>query len=159
MSRDVIMVPIVAFIAVILLFSFFFATKQITGKLMDITAINSSKKTVETLEGADKAVDRYDWLGFIFFLSLAVGILVTGWLVGGHPLFMFAYFLVIVVAVIISPFLSNAFETFFSNAVFGTTINGFPICAHIISHLGLYTAIIGIFGFVVMFAKPREAPR
>lgn len=158
MSRDVVMVPIMAFIFIIILFSFFFATKTITGKLMDITSVNSSDKTVEALQGADKSVNNYDYLGFVLFLAMALGIIVTGWLIGGHPLFMVAYVFIIVVAIMISPFLSNAFETFYSQSVFGTTINSFPISSHIIQHLGLYTAIIGIIGFVVMFAKPREAP-
>jgi hypothetical protein len=60
----------------------------------------------------------------------------------------------IVIAVIISAVLANAWEQYSSAAIFGLTIAAFPTTNHLLLNLPIYIAIVGFIGVVAMLAKP-----
>lgn len=156
--RDVILVGIIMFTVGIIFFVINFTSNTIIDKVMEIPTINESAPTVAVFAGVDEKVnDRMDYMVFGLFLALTLGIIITGWFVGGVAIFAIIYIIVIVLAVVFATVLSYVWQQVTPASVFGTTIAAFPLTNHILSWLPYYIAVIGFIGVVVMFAKPYFA--
>lgn len=154
-ARDVLLVGVLLFIVGIGFFVVNFATNTAIDSLKNNTEFNSSPTSIQALsDSQDNAVNRVDWFFFGFMLAFVFGILITGWLVGSHPVFMFFYLLIIIVGVVLSAVFANVWETITQASVFGSTISHMPIANHVLTNLPLYLAGLGIVGIMVMFAKP-----
>lgn len=154
-ARDVglMAVSIFVFGLVAFLANFFLSTG--VSNMLSVDVINESNSTRVALESAETvANNKFDQLILGLFIGYVLAMIITSWMVGGNPVFMFIYFIVIVVSVIISMLLANTWESITQSSVFGLTINNFVIGNHLISYLPLYVAVVGVVGLVVMFAKP-----
>lgn len=153
-AEDVVFICVILFAVGIGLFVMHTVATTTYNGMVGVGAINESNSTVSALGALTTVASRLDYVFFGLFIGLTLGLIVTGWFIGGHPIFMFFYFLVIIIACSIAPIFSNTWETVTQASVFGTTITAFPITNHIVLKLPYYIAIIGFIGVVVMFAKP-----
>lgn len=152
-ASDVMLISALVFAAGIGLFVIFAAvTPTLTGLIH--SPLNESATAVEALEGTQTMLGKLDYLVFGVFLALALGLVITSWFIGGNPIFMFIYFLIIVISVVVSAVLSNVWETVTGASVFGTSLASFPLANHLIGLLPFYIGVVGFIGIVVMFAKP-----
>lgn len=155
-ARDVVFAAAIFFILGIIFFVVNFVTNTAVNNLIQVPAFNNTAvaKTALT-DTQDVANTRFDGIFLAFFFGFILTILITGWFVGGNPIFMVFYFIVTVVAVLVSMIFANTWYDVTTNTViFGTTINNMPITNHILSYLPVYIAVIGIMGMIVMFSKP-----
>ena len=153
--RDIITIGVIIFIMGISFFIINFLFTTVTDQMIDAPAINESTVTKTSLEDyQSKVLNRLDYILFGLFIVLTLSVIITGWFIGGNPIFMFAYFVVVVATVILSMVFSNVWEDVSTASVFGATVANFPITNNILSNFPLYIAIIGIIGMVVMFGKP-----
>jgi len=127
----------------------------VTSALID-SPLNDSAQVSASLTSANNAVFKSDYIFLGVFVAFILGVIITGWFIGGNPIFMFIYFILIVAAVIVGAFLSNFWETMTTASVFGTTVSNLPIMNHIMLFLPFYLAAIGFMAILVMFAKPQE---
>lgn len=152
-AKDVIFIAVAVFVAVVGFFIFHSVSTTITNEMQNITAINESPEAVQALQDTAVATSRMDMVAFAFFIGLLFALIITGWFVGGHPIFMFIYILAIVVGVIVAAILSNVWEEVTVMPVFGGTILDFPIMNHLINNFPYYIAVVGIIGLLAMFGK------
>jgi hypothetical protein len=102
----------------------------------------------------NKSTNRTDYLTLGLFIGFAFALIITGYYIGGHPIFMFFYFLVTGVGVYLSMLLANIWYNISTASVFGSTVVNLPITNHILTYLPYYTIGFGVLGMVMMFAKP-----
>lgn len=154
--RDVILIGVLVFAVAIGLFVINFMMGQTVSKITTNPSINSSAASLSAFQSiTTKITPKFDYLVFAFFIGLVLALVITGYFIGGNPIFMFIYFIGIVLAVVLSAVLSNVWEQVISSPTFGTTISSFPITNHLMSYLPIYMAVVGFIGIVVMFAKPQ----
>lgn len=153
-ARDVVLIGVLLFVFSISFFVLHFVTSTMTESIINIETVNESESAVSVFEGTQKMTERYDYLILSIFIGFILGLIITGWFIGGHPLFMFIYFIFIVISVLLSTILSNVWETVSTTPVFGTTVASFIITNNIMGNLPIYMSIIGFVGMIVMFAKP-----
>jgi hypothetical protein len=153
-SEDIILAGVIIFIFAIGFFVVYSVSGTVTTKMLGMTQINQSAAAVSALQGSQRVSNQMDYVVFGVFIALVLGVIITGWFVGGNPIFMGIYFLVSVIAVVLSTVLANTWETVSQASIFGSTITHFPITNNIMLNLPLYIGIIGFVGLVVMFAKP-----
>lgn len=153
-ATDVLMFGALVFAFGIGFFIFHFAANTVVDDMLATSAINSTNATVDALQSTKDMTERLDYIVFAVFIGLLIGLIVTGYLIGGHPVFMGMYFLVALIGVIISTVLANTWEEITAMAIFGTTITSFPISNQLIMNLPIYVAIAAFIGIIVMFAKP-----
>lgn len=153
-ASDIVFIVVMVFTLAIGLFVAHYAVDVTVDGMLNQTIVSSSSGAVNTLNSTQDMTARYDYIIFAGFIAFVLALLVTGWLVGGHPIFMIGYFLVVVIMVGVSAVLSNVWDDVSSLSVFGTTVNNFPITNHILDNFPYYAAVIGIAGLLVMFAKP-----
>ena len=91
---------------------------------------------------------------FGFFIALVLGLLITSWLIGANPLFMFVYFIIVTIGTLVSTILSNVWESITTDANLVGTLGVFPLTNHLLTNLPLYVAVVGVIGIIIMYAKP-----
>jgi hypothetical protein len=156
-GRDVIYIAVFLFVSAIALFLINFISHTVVDQTDGIPAMNTTNNmTMKSMQATADALDNSDYLFFSIFIAFMFGTIITGWLVGGHRIFMFIYFLVVVIAIAISTFLTTIWENITPVKAFGDTINNFPITDHIITFLPYYVLAIGFIGIVMMFAKTSK---
>jgi hypothetical protein len=154
-ASDVIFTSAIIFTLAIGMFIIFFVTQTITHSLVNVAAINESTNAVNVIKGIDATNSRLDYLVFATFLALSLALIVSGYYIGGHPVFMVIYFFFIVIAVIASAILANVWEAVTTNPTFiGIATDNFPITNHLVNNLPYYMTAIGLIGILAMFAKP-----
>lgn len=152
--RDVILIGALIFAFGVGFFILHFVGSTLVSRLSSISQINQSSHAITAFQGINTVVNRLDYVIFGIFIGLVLGVIITGWFIGGNPIFMFIYFLVLAIGVAFSTILANVWETLTTVSAFGTTINSFPITNNLLLNLPIYLAVIGFIGMVVMFAKP-----
>jgi hypothetical protein len=153
-SRDVLMVGVILFMLSIGFFVIYNVANQVTQKMIGISAINQSAAAVSALQGSQKVTAKMDYVIFGVFIGLVLAIIITGWFIGGNPIFMAIYFLISIIAVVISTVFANTWETVSQASIFGTSVAAFPITNNLMLNLPIYMAVVAFLGLVVMFAKP-----
>lgn len=153
-ARDILVLSVVMFALALAVFILYFGFNTAVTSMKANTVINSSNATVEALNNAQSISERWDYMLAMLFIGLSLVTIILAWVVGGHPLFMFFYFVIVAFAVIFATILGNVWESVTSIAVFGVTLASFPIMNHIVSYMPIYIAAVGIMGLIAMFAKP-----
>lgn len=153
-ARDILIAGIIVFTLAIGLFIAYMISNTVITSMMGISQINQSASAVAALQGSQKVTNQMDYVVLGVFIGLTLAIIITGWFIGGNPIFMAVYSLVWVIAIVLSTILANTWETTTQSSVFGTTISHFPIANNLLLGLPIYIGIVGFLGLVVMFAKP-----
>jgi hypothetical protein len=156
-AEDVIMVGAVIFALAIAFFASHFVLNTMYTSMIGNPQLNSSAQAVSVLQAGKQATNQMDYVVFGVFIALVLGIIITGWFVGGSTIFMVLYFFVWIIAVILAAVFSNTWETISQASIFGSTISSFPITNNIMANLPVYLAVVGFLGIIAMFAKPYFA--
>jgi len=91
-------------------------------------------------------------LAYVMIFASALSILIGNFLIKAHPAFFIVYILVVIAAIIASVYISNQYEELMTNEVIGTTLSDFKGASFIMLYLPIWTAVIGIFGAIFLFA-------
>ena len=161
-GRDVILAGVILFVFAIGFFVARYASTQLTTALLSNAGWNDSINQTDfnvsyyVEEATETSGSMLDNVFFAVFIGIMFSVIVTSFLIRGHPIFMFFYFLFIVIGVILSVILADAYHDIITNtyADFGTTADDFTKTTHIIHYLPIYLTIIGIIGMIIMFGKP-----
>jgi hypothetical protein len=154
--RDVIFIAVILMIFAVGFISFHYAYGVAEQKLLLNPTYNSSSNAVTALKGSEKVMARMDYVIFGLFIGLILAMIITAWIVGGHPIFMFIYFLVSVVGVVIATIISNVWESITIGTVLASSLTAFPLTDYIMLKLPFLISVITFVGMVVMFSKPQE---
>lgn len=152
-AEDVVFSAVVVFVLAIAFFAGHFIINEVYNDAKVNPQINSSSGAVAAMENAQNLTARFDYVILAVFIGLCLGMIITGWFIGGNPIFMFIYFLIVLISVIISAVLSNIWYDVSNTSTLVATLSSFPITNHIVLALPLYIGIVGFIGIVVMFGK------
>jgi len=156
-TKDVLMIGILIFAFGIGFFILYFISSTVTTQIISNPIINQSEAAVEVFQAQSKVTGKLDYIIFGLFIGLVLGLIISGWFVGGNPIFMAIYFLIIMVSIAAGAVMSNVWETTTQASIFGSTVSAFPITNNLMMYLPTYMAVIGFLGMIVMFAKPYFA--
>ena len=155
--QDVGWAMIFFFTAVVLFLVVTYTYSSVVDKIKLNPKINSSQVTINAFEDTKNLTSRYDYVSVAILLGFTLGIIISGWLVGGHPIFSVMYFIFLIVIVIASNIFAYVWNTIATKPMFITTVAAkFPVSNHILNNFPVYITVIGFIGMIVMFAKPRS---
>jgi len=153
-ARDIVVIGFILFALGMGFFILNFTMNTTVDHLLNTSQINESADVRNAFSSMSTVVNRLDYVIFALFIGLTLGLIISGWFVGGNAIFMFIYFLIVSITIAICTVLSNIWVQVSESSVFGTTVVSFPTTNHILSYLPYYITVIGIIGLIVMFAKP-----
>lgn len=153
-ATDVFYAIVSIFAVAIIFFVTSFSYDVFVNKAVNNTQINSSQGAINALdETRDLANNRFDYAVFGILIGFTLAILITGWFSGGHPIFMFVYFIALVIIVAVSAVLSYVWTNVTTKTIFLNTIANYPITNFILENLAIYATIIGFLGMMMSFIK------
>lgn len=155
-ARDVILIGILIFSLGLVFFISKFAINKITDDLLINPYVNATSESREVLQSTKDVTDRADYVIVGVFFGFILMLIIASWFVGGHPIFMIFYFIIIVISALTGAILANAWEEMTEQAVFENLILTFPMTNHIILSLPIYISIVGMIGIIIMFSKPKD---
>ena len=150
---DVLVWLITIFILAMGLFVFAFVIPTIGTGLND-AGMNSS------IEGAD-AITTFSSIGtvtiqrgfFMLFAGLIMGVMISSFLIRTHPIFMFLYVIFLGLAVFLSTYFGNAYETLTEQAIFSGTLASQGLINVVMNNIPKITLGVGALSIIIVFAK------
>jgi len=153
---DIIIAMVVMFIVFIFFAAIIYGFGVLTTDITSITELagtaNVTTAAESTFGAINNALPALRWIALVITISLFIAILVSSFLVKAHPVFFILYILIVVVAVVFSVSLSNAYEEMLtgSNPI-TATLESFTAMNFIILHLPIWIVVIGIAGAIFLF--------
>jgi len=153
--QDILATGVILFVLALGIVIIHYATDTVLVDMITNPIINDSNTTVGVLQDTKDLTNRFDYIVFGVFIGLILSAIVGGYLSGGaHPVLMFIYFLILVVAIVVASLLSYVWLEPLSTSNLATTIStSFPITNHLITYLPIYVSGISFIGLIIMFLK------
>lgn len=157
---DLILAIALALILAVSLVLFTFAQNKLHTKLIQqapqlqkhITNENVTDIINNTFGEVGNAYDSFKWISVMLIFGFFLSILVTAFLVRTHPAWFVGYIFIVVISVIVSVYISNAYEKLMNNATLSSTfMTGFFGQNWIFLHLPIWITIIGLIAGLLMY--------
>lgn len=149
---DMFIFLITLFILAIGLFIFIFFIPNLSDGLRSAGLNNS-------VAGAN-AIDSFDDLtgvinnGFLMiFIGLIMSVLISSFLVRTHPIFLFLYIFFLIVTLLLSVYLGNAYYTFEQNPLFANALEDATFLHWVMNYIMEISLAVGALSIIIIFAK------
>jgi len=112
----------------------------------------------DTYGKVPQAVSILYWASILIIIGMIISIFIGSYLVTTKPIYFLAYFFVIIIAIVISVPMSNAYISLIETPELASTYAGFtPLGANSIMYwLPVWTTIIGFVGAIILFIRMRQ---
>lgn len=153
--QDLVVLMIVLFALGIVLVVANYSFDAFKTKMVANPTVNSSQETLAVLDTSVTTNHRLDYISFAILMGFVLAIIITSWIVGGHPLFSIIYIIGLILLVAFSAVFSFIWNRIATNNILASTVEAMPISNHILSNLPIYLCIVGFIGVIVLYAKPQ----
>lgn len=153
-AQDVLLIGVLLFAFGIGFLVLHFVGTQIYDGLLANSQIQLSDATVDVFTAAKTQLAKLDLFFLAVFIGLVLALIITSWFISTNPLFMSLYVIIIIIGVVVSMGLSNAWESASQRPIFVSSLSAIPVTNHVMSYLPYYIAVVGMIGCIVLFAKP-----
>lgn len=114
---------------------------------------NVSQVIDQTFGRVDQAYQSLYWISVMLIIGMILSIFIGSYLVTTKPIFFIPYIFILIIAVIVSVGISNAYEQVMEDPTLAGTFAGFIGANYIMLQLPIWIAIIGIVGAIIMFVR------
>lgn len=157
--EDTATILVLLFSGAILLFMAFFAFGTLTDTFMTTAQTNDSA-VMPVWQATKDLTARFDYIILAVFIASTLTMLVTAYIVGGNPIFTVFYFIGVVIIVIVSSLISNAWVTFSTRPpISAYALSSFVITNHLLVYAPIYISVIGVFGILLTFVRAHSERR
>lgn len=154
---------IVAFILVLIAAFWVYGFNQITNSLTTLpnqnNVTNVSYYAQVTFGNINSGFQQLRWISFVIIFGMLIGIFVSNFLVKVHPAFFGLYLLICALAVVISIFVANSYETLYnSGGVVGSSLQSFTASSYVLLYLPVWVTVISLIGGIFLFVGITRDP-
>ena len=156
---DLFLFIIFAFIIVVFSGIFIYlgdVTKDRLHETMDPMAtedVNNTAIIDDTYGAVPTSFQALYWISTFIIIGMILSIFIGSYLVTTKPVFFIPYIFVMIIAIVVSVGVSNAYEEIATNPTLASTFIEFTGANFILSNLPLWITIIGIIGAIIMFSR------
>ena len=93
------------------------------------------------------------WISVMLIVGMIISIFIGSYLVTTKPIFFVPYIFIVIIAVVVSTGISNAYEQVIADPTLASTFAGFTGANFILLQLPLWICVIGIVGGIIMFVR------
>ena len=145
----------IVFICAIFIYISGVATTQIHATMDNMTfgSANTTEVINETFGAVDRSYQALYWISWFLIGGMIISIFIGSYLVTTKPVFFIPYIFIVIIAIIVSVGISNAYEMVIADPTMSATFAGFVGANFIMLQLPIWIAIIGITGGIIMFVR------
>jgi cobalamin biosynthesis protein CobD/CbiB len=127
-------------------------TLDATIDAMSGTTIGENVKANESMHNVQTIAENYsDYIFMGVFFALLIGLIVTAYFAGGHPVFAIIYFIALIIMGFLAAVLQYVWEQLSGSALFITYAAEMPLANWILTHLVAVMAGVGLVGMLFMY--------
>jgi hypothetical protein len=115
--------------------------------------VNGSAIVDQTLGKVNQSYQALYWISIFLIVGMIISIFIGSYLVTTKPIFFIPYIFILIIAIVVSVGISNAYEEVAQTPMLADIYAGFIGANFILSKLPIWIAIIGIVGGIIMFAR------
>lgn len=115
--------------------------------------LNGSDLVTNTMGKVSQAYDSLYWISIMLIIGMILSIFIGNYLVTTRPIFFIPYIFILIIAIIVSAGLSNAYGEVITNPTLSSVFDKFVGANFILAYLPLWISVIGIVGGIIMFAR------
>lgn len=135
------------------IYGFNLVTEQLTSIEAEVLGNNISDIAQDTFGKINPVQTRsLHILAFVMIFIMGISMLITNFMIKSHPVFFVLHLFVIIVAIIVSVYISNEYEELLTNRALGATLSEFTGATYIMLFLPLWTTIFGIGSSILLFS-------
>lgn len=150
---DILIFLITIFIFAIGLFVLFYVTPAISNGL-NIAGLNNTATGAAAINSMNTTFSNMLNNGFmLLFVGLTISVMITSFLVRTHPIFLFLYIIFLIVTVLLSFYLGNAYAQMTSNPIFSSIVSQASFFNLVMGHIAEITIAVGALSIIIVFAK------
>ena len=120
---------------------------------MDLAVDDVNETIDDTFGDVNASYSALYWISIFVIVGMVIGIFIGSYLVTTKPVFFLPYIFMVIISVIVSVGISNAYELIVNDATLASTFAGFVGANYILLHLPVWVSIIGFVGGIIMFAR------
>lgn len=149
---------VIIFICVIFIYLGGRVTTQVHEKMDNMTFgnedVNYTRQVIDDSIGkVNQAYQSLYWISVFLIVGMVLSIFIGSYLVTTKPIFFVPYAFIVIIAIIISVGLSNAYEQVMLDPTLAPTFAGFVGANFIMLKLPIWVTVIGIVGGIIMFIR------
>jgi len=114
---------------------------------------NGSEIVTSTMGKVSSTYDALYWISVFLMVGMVISIFIGSYLVTTKPVFFIPYLFVVIIAIIVSVGISNAYQEVIETPLLASTFNNFVGANFILSKLPIWITIIGFVGGIIMFVR------
>ena len=146
----------IIFICAIFIYIGGIAQNQLHATMDNMTQFGSANVTQvidQTMGHVNQAYQSLYWISWFLIGGMIISIFIGSYLVTTKPVFFIPYIFIVIIAVIVSVGISNAYEMVIADPTMSATFAGFVGANFIMLQLPIWIAVIGITGGIIMFVR------
>lgn len=146
---------IIVFISGVFIYFGGIVTTEVHSKLDDkiFGVANTSQVIDQTIGKVNQAYQGLYWISVFLIVGMVLSIFIGSYLVTTRPIFFIPYIFIVIIAVIVSAGLSNAYEQVIQDPTLADTFAGFVGANYILLQLPIWISVIGVVGGIIMFVR------
>jgi len=148
---------IIVFISVLFIYMSGRVTTQLHTSMDNMTFTNPDTNISEIIDNSmgktEISFQALRWISVFLIFGMILSIFIGSYLVTTKPIFFIPYIFIVIIAIICSVPLANAYETVMNDAILGSTFAGFSGANWVMLNLPIFITIIGFTGGIIMFSR------
>jgi len=158
---DLFLLIIFSFIVALIIGVFLFIGVTSSNQLhlsmdsMDLSdGTNNVSVVIDNTMGAtNMAYQTMKWTGILIIFAMILGIFIGSYMVTTKPVFFIPYLFLVIIAIVVSVGVANAYDMLISNATLGSTFATMGGINWMLLNLPLVVTLTGFIGGIIMFSR------
>lgn len=118
-----------------------------------VAPLNASENVDRTVGVVNNSYKALYWLSVVMIIGMALSIFVGSYMVTTRPVFLVPYIFIVIIAIVSSVFISNAYGELIADPTLADSFEGFVGANFIMGYLPIWVTVIGFVGGMIMFSR------
>lgn len=155
---DIFLLIILAFVIVVICGVFIYMGNTIEDKLHEELddknmSLNMTVLIDDTMGKVNVAYASLRWISLFLIIGMIIAIFIGSYMVTSRPVFFVPYIFIVIIGVVLSASISNAYEMLRADKTIGPTFASFVGSNFLLANLPILIAVVGIGGGILMFTR------
>lgn len=107
----------------------------------------------QTIGKVNQSYQALYWISVFLIFGMIISIFIGSYLVTTKPIFFIPYIFIVIIAIIVSVVMSNAYEQLILDPTMATIFNNMFLANFVMSKLPIWITIIGFTGGIIMYSR------
>lgn len=154
---DLIIWMVVAFVILIFFAGWIYAYNLLTESVLAVpnppgNIVNITSAAEATFGQINEGYQSLRWVALVIVVAMIMSIFISSFVVKAHPVFLIVELLMLIVSIIFSVYISNAYESMLTSTnPLTATLRSFSALDWIMLNLPAWTVVIGVGGMIFLF--------